>query len=165
MTADTQKSKSTSASSKKARMLAARMAAVQAVYQMSTNEQTAKEVINEYRVHRIGKPVDGLQMVPADDEHFTTVVGGVANRVVEINEVLLAALQKQMRYQSEVSKGPELLLRAILQCGVFELMTQADIDAPIIISDYINVTHGFYDEAEAKMVNGVLDGINKAVRA
>lgn len=145
-------------SSKKARLSAARLAAAQAVYQMLANEQDAASLIAEYKARRFGKPVDGAEMVLPDGKLFVDVVQGVENRRGDLEDILKSAA-------GETKSGVrELLLQAILLCGSYELLAHHDTDAPIIISDYLHVTHAFYDQGESKLVNGLLDKVKGAVR-
>jgi N utilization substance protein B len=143
--------------SAKARRSAARLLAVQAVYQMHENEQGAAPVIREFLDHRAGMEVDGEKMVHPDKEHFSKLVQGVE----EMREQLADMVAKNRNRQSG-EKEP--LLQSIFLCGTYELMMFQDIDFPIIISDYVHVAQAFYDESESKMVNAVLDSIRKTVR-
>jgi N utilization substance protein B len=145
--------------SKKARASAARLAAVQAVYQILANEQSSASVISEYKLHRLGKPVDGEEMVTPDGVLFQTVVDGVYQRMNMLDEMIESAMKPAKK-----SKPSEPLLMAILLCGAFELLGNLDADAPVIVSDYLNVTHAFYEQGESKLVNAVLDSIRKTVR-
>lgn len=145
--------------SKKAQAAAARLAAVQAVYQVLTNEQSAQSVLSEYRLHRLGKEVAGEEMVTPDGTLFESVVIGVYDRMNVLDDAISAAFQK-----SGKTTPSEPLLMAILLCGAFELFAHLDIDAPLIVSDYINVAHAFYEQGEAKLVNAILDTIKKAIR-
>ncbi|HEY8192256.1 MAG TPA: transcription antitermination factor NusB, partial [Alphaproteobacteria bacterium] len=131
--------------SKKARASAARLAAVQAVYQILANEQSSASVISEYKLHRLGKPVDGEEMVTPDGALFQTVVDGVYQRMNLLEEMIESAMKSGKK-----SKPSEPLLMAILLCGAFELLANLDIDAPVIVSDYLNVTHAFYEQGESK---------------
>lgn len=142
--------------SQKARNSAARLLAVQAVYQMHKNDQNAEDVIREFLEHRAGMEVDGENMVPPDKEHFSTVVRGVEEHIKQLQEMV--ALNRGKEGQIEP------LLQAVFLCGGFELMALQAIDYPVIISDYLHVAHAFYDEGEAKLVNALLDSIRKTVR-
>ncbi len=148
-------------SSQKARNSAARLMAVQAVYQMHKNDQSAEEVIKEFLEHRTGVDVDGDEMVSPDQDHFALVVRGVEEHIAQLGEMV--ALNRG-KTAEEVSPKKEPLLQAIFLCGAFELMVLQAIDFPVIISDYLHVTHAFYDEGEAKLVNALLDSIRKTVR-
>lgn len=143
--------------SQKARNSAARLLAVQAVYQMHKNEQGAEDIIKEFLEHRAGMDIDGEKMVPPDEEHFVKVVKGVEEHIEQLQDMV-----KQNR--SEGAGDAEPLLKAIFLCGTYELMVLQAIDFPVIISDYLNVAHAFYDEKEAKLVNALLDSVRQTVR-
>lgn len=146
--------------SQKARNSAARLLAVQAVYQMSKNNQDAESVIREYLEHRVGVDADGDEMVTPDQEHFSLVVRGVSEHIEQLSEMVA---QNRTAKEGAVAKK-EPLLQAIFLCGAFELMVLQAIDAPLIISDYLHVSHAFYDKSEAKLVNALLDSLRKTVR-
>ena len=156
---DTKTSRKKPQGSKIARATAARLAAVQAVYQMLANNQSAQSVISEYRLHRLGQAVDGVEMVTPDGVLFLKVVEGVYDRLNTREEMLGAAFQK-----SNKTRPSEPLLMAVLLCGAYELLMNTEVDAPVILSDYLNVTHAFYETGESKLVNALLDAIKKAVR-
>ena len=143
--------------SAKARNSAARLLAVQAVYQMHKNEQNAEAVIREFLEHRAGMEVDGDVMVPPNEEHFINVVKGVEEHIEQLQDMV-----KQNRKEGAAQAEP--LLKALFLCGTYELMVLQTIDFPVIISDYLHVAHAFYDENEAKLVNALLDSIRKTVR-
>lgn len=160
---NTPKTNSAAIGSPVARATAARLAAVQAVYQMGLNDQTAAEVIAEFKLHRLGKPVDGEAMVLPDGTLFEDIVRGLSYRTDDAKGLLAGALGK--RGVEGKSAGVEPLLHAILLCGAYELMAHGMTDAPIIISDYVTITKSFYDDGAPQLANGVLDAISKAVRS
>jgi N utilization substance protein B len=141
--------------SKKARLTAARLTAVQAVYQMALSDMSDKEAYQDYVERRMGKDQEGDDYVPADLELFSNILSGVSKNRDELRDMVLSALN---------GKKPEPLLQSIMFCGVYELMHHADIDAPVIINDYVNVAHGFYDQSQADLVNAVLDRQSKNLR-
>jgi N utilization substance protein B len=141
--------------SKKAKMISARLTAVQAVYQMAMSDMTERDAYEDYVTRRMGKEVEGDNYVPADTELFSKILNGVAGERDAIRDMVLGALNGQK---------PEPLLQAIMFCGVFELKNHLDFDAPVIINDYVNVTHGFFDQPEANLVNAVLDRQSKNLR-
>ncbi len=145
--------------SKIARSSAARLAAVQAVYQMMGNNQSAESVISEYRLHRLGQSLDGAELVTPDGILFEKTVRGVYDRMNALEDMIDAALQKNNK-----TRPSEPLLMAILLCGAQELLENHDVDAPVILSDYLNVTHAFYEMGESRLVNAILDAVKKAVR-
>jgi transcription antitermination protein NusB len=142
-------------SSKSARLGAARLAAVQAVYQMMANQQKADSVIEDFRTRRFGKPVDGQAMIAPDEDMFAAIVMGVEDEGKELEKIIV---------KPEQQIPAEPLLRAILLCGTWELAL-TKTDTPLIIAEYLNVTHAFFDKGESKLINGVLDRIAREVRA
>jgi N utilization substance protein B len=76
-----------------------------------------------------------------------------------LEDMIIAALQK-----SNKTKPSEPLLMAILLCGAFELLDNQEVDAPVILSDYLNVTHAFYEQGESRLVNAILDSIKAVIR-
>lgn len=143
--------------SKKAQSSAARLAAVQAVYQMDGNAQTAPSVVREFVDFRLGQPVEGEAMVTPDRESFTRIVSGVAERREDLDHMITATMGRE--------RPPEPLIRAILLCGAWELLARGEIDAPVIVSDYLHVTDAFYDVGEKKLINAVLDKIATNLRS
>jgi len=142
----------------KARKSAARLAAAQVLYQMRLNNQDAPSAVREYVSHRSGFNLDGDVLVPADADMLKDIVMGTASRAGDIDIVLASALTDSRRGEVET------LLECILRAGIYELMAHSDIDAAIIINDYLNVTTSFYDGSEPKLVNAVLDRVAKSVR-
>lgn len=166
--------------SAKARNSAARLLAVQAVYQMHKNEQSAEDVIKELLEHRAGQDYegDGKVMVAPNEDHFMLVVRGVNEHIGQLGEMISLNRDKKPpvtptkteegeESKEEVPFNPkrnEPLLQAIFLCGAFELMVLQAIDFPVIISDYMHVTHAFFEKGEAKLTNALLDSIRKTVR-
>jgi len=142
--------------SRKAKLTAARLTAVQAVYQMAMSDMDEHMAYNDYVTNRMGKQVEGDDYVPADTELFSKILNGVSKRRDAIREMVLGALN---------GKKPEPLIQAIMFCGIYELMEHNDVDVGVIINDYVNVAHGFYDQSEANLVNAVLDRHAKNLRA
>lgn len=139
-----------------ARKSAARLTAVQAIYQMDNNNQRSADVLREFVDHRIGVEVDGEQVVAADLDLLSGIVTGLETRRSDIEGMVSGALGEKQK--------PEALLMNILLCGTYELMAHNDIDAPIIISDYVDVAHAFYEGKEPGLVNAVLDRLAKDLR-
>ncbi|MBI3441243.1 MAG: transcription antitermination factor NusB [Proteobacteria bacterium] len=144
--------------SAKAQKIAARLAAVQVLYQMRLNNQDAKSAVREFIDCRVGFNLDGDLFVPADQEMLEKIVMGVSERWTDIDMIVSKALADGKK--SEV----ETLLESILRAGTYELLACSDVDAGIIINDYLNVTTGFYEGNEPKIVNAILDKIAKSVR-
>lgn len=142
--------------SKKARATSARLFSVQAVYQALQNQQSPISLVDEYLQHNIGMDLEDGEMVTPDEVLFKSILSGVSNRSEDLSDIL-----KLRQSSAEM----DLLLKSILLCGIYEIIGHPDIDAPIIISDYLNVTHGFYAGAEPKLVNGILDAVAKEKRS
>ena len=158
MNAEAQKSEP----SQNARNSAARLAAVQALYQYKGNEEPVLLLIEEYRQHRLGKVLDEVETIRPDSLLFERILKGVTEHNATVQEMLAAALNKDGQQKSVPS---EPLLNSILSCGAYELMSHQDIDAPILIDDYLNITHAFYDQGEHKLVNAVLDRVKGMTRS
>jgi transcription antitermination protein NusB len=142
----------------KARKASARLAAVQVLYQAKLNNQDIKSVVREFISHRIGFEIDGDVLVPADAELLEKIAHGVQMRWADIDGILTKALADGKK------TGVETLMDCILRAGVYELLAHGQVDAGIIINDYLNVTAAFYDGTEPKLVNAILDKVAKAVR-
>lgn len=144
--------------SKKARATAARLAAVQSIYAIDVGELSASHVIDDVLVRRQGQMLEDEEMVTPDGVLYKRIVNGVQQQkdnLVEIAEPHCPRLK---------SKELEPLLASIVLAGCYELLVFEEVDAPIIINEYLNITHAFYAGKEAKMVNGVLDNVAKVLR-
>ena len=139
---------------------AARLAAVQALYQMDLTHAPVTEVVGEYENLRLGKDVDGERYVEADASWFRGIVAGVVKEQKAIDPVVHSALTPDWPLTRI-----DTLLRAILRAGVFELTNRKDVPAKVIINEYVDVAHAFYGDDEPRMVNGVLDSIARQLRA
>jgi transcription antitermination protein NusB len=140
----------------KARKTAARLFAVQAVYQAIQNKEAPNKLYQEFITHRIGMDLEGGLMVTPDQPLFRDILSGVTDRWGDLQQIISPRLK--------VSHDVEPLLTSILICGAYELMAHQDIDAPIIISDYLNITSSFFESSEPKLVNAVLDSLSKELR-
>ena len=148
-----------------ARLSAARLAAVQGVYQMKSTGQSADSLIGEYKAYRLGQPVEGQNMVLPDGVLFEKIIDGVTKRGADLRGIIEASLSEQNDAKDkETATYVEPLLDSILLCGAYELLACPETDVPVIISDYLEVTHAFYEGGESRLVNGVLDNISKTVR-
>ena len=145
-------------SSKKARA-AARLAAVQALYQHDMEGTPAATLLDEFHRHRLGMEIDEDQYAKAETAFFDDIVKGVIARRGEIDERITGKLAQGW----SIARLDKTMLQ-ILRCGAFELMARADVPTGAAISEYVDVAHAFFDEREAKFVNGVLDAVAKAVR-
>lgn len=155
--------------SQKARHTAARLAAVQAVYQMLANGQRASAVIEDIKTFPPGDGLDDAgRMVTPDGALMAAIISGVEERKDDLAQLITGAQNRRKSTVDDTipaSPSPiEPLLRAILLCGAYELLAHHDTDVPLIITEYLDVTHAFYDQGESRLVNGILDKISKGVR-
>lgn len=145
---------------KKAAALAARLAAVQGIYQVLHNDKPARQVAADYLKHHAGMILDGEKMVDPDPQLFRQVFFGTDERFPEL-EAMVQANYKEAEKDYKI----EPLIQAILLCATYEILACPDTDAPIIINDYLNVAHGFYERGEVALINAVLDNITKILRS
>ena len=152
-----------SAAPKKARVgnarSAARLAAVQALYQRDMLGAPVAQVLSEFHNHRLGVAVEGELIRDADVDFFNDVVKGVDARADEIDAVIGDHLAEG--WQLDRVDRP---LRAILRAGTYELLARPDVPTSAVINEYVDVAHAFYEAREAKFANGLLDAVAKRVR-
>lgn len=138
---------------------AARLAAVQALYQMDIGGAGVLEVVAEYETHRLGQEIDGETYLKADASWFRSIVAGVVRDQARLDPMVRGALQDDWplsRLDSTV--------RAILRAGTFELLERRDVPVPVIVTEYVEIAKAFFEDEEPKLVNAVLDRIAKQVR-
>jgi len=139
---------------------AARLAAVQALYQLEmSDEPNSTQVVNEYKRHRLGVELEGDQYVDADSVLFADVVEGGWGRKEEWDVSILSCLS-----QGWTLERIEAILRAIFRAGCYELTARPDVPTAVVINEYIDVAHAFFDRTEISFVNGVLDKLAKTAR-
>jgi N utilization substance protein B len=140
---------------------AARMSAVQALYEMDITQKGINDVFAEFEAHWIGQPVDDdLEMRDAEISFFKDIVAGVIDHQKTIDQTIDNALAKGWPLVRI-----EVVLRAIMRAGVYELTRRKDVPPKVSISEYVDVTHAFYVGEEPGMVNAVLDHVARDVRA
>jgi N utilization substance protein B len=139
---------------------AARLAAVQALYQMDLAATPLHDILAEYESHWIGREVEGEQYLPAEAAHFRAVVGGVVGEQRKLDPLIDAALAR-----SWPLKRIDTILRAVLRAGAYELDQKHDVPARVVVSEYVDVAHAFVDREETGMVNAVLDQLARQLRA
>lgn len=138
---------------------AARLAAVQALYQMDIAGTSLPAVLAEYESHWIGRNVEGEQYPEAEAKHFREVVAGVLQEQRKIDPLVDDVLAKGWPL-----KRVEAVLRAVLRAGAFELQERPEVPARVVISEYVNVAGAFLDREETGMVNAVLDALARRLR-
>jgi len=137
----------------------ARLATVQALYQMDLAETDLIEVIEEFKQHRLSGSGDGNSVADADQEHFAQVLRGVVKRQREIDPLIDQQLATGWRLARIDS-----IVRAILRAATLELIELPEVPARVVISEYIEVARAFFEGDEPKLVNGVLDQLARKLR-
>lgn len=138
----------------------ARLSAVQALYQMDIGGSGLTEVVAEYENFRLGREIDGETYLQADSSWFRGIVGGVVKDQRSIDPLIHRSLTAEWPLSRIDS-----ILRAILRAAVFELTKRRDVDARVVVTEYVEVAKAFFDGDEPKMVNGVLDRVARQIRA
>ena len=138
---------------------AARLAAVQALYQQEMEKTPVPLLLHEFHHHRLGATIDEVEYVDAEVDFFDDVVKGVAARSDELDGMIAARLAKG--WSMERLDKP---MRQILRAGAYELVARIDVPTATIISEYVDVAKAFYDKRETGFVNGLLDAIAKDAR-
>lgn len=138
---------------------AARLAAVQALYQMDVGGSGVLEVVSEYESFRLGQEIDGEQYLKADPSWFRSIVSGVVRDQLKLDPLITRALQEGWTLSRLDST-----VRAILRAGTFELIERKDVPIAVIVNEYVEIAQAFFEEEEPRLVNAVLDRIARQVR-
>jgi len=138
----------------------ARLAAVQALYQMDLAGTALHDILAEFERHWIGREVEGETYLPAEAAFFRDLVGGVVAEQRRLDPMIDAALARGWPL-----KRIETVLRAILRAGAYELDRKLDVPARVVVSEYVDIAHAFVDRDETGMVNAVLDQLARQLRA
>ena len=138
---------------------AARLAAVQALYQQEMEGTPTTRLIHEFHAHRLGATIGDVTYVDAEESFFDDLVSGTAARLAEIDELISARLAEGWTL-ARLDKP----MKALLRVGAYELLARADVPVATVLTEYVDVAHAFYDKREAAFVNGLLDAIAKDVR-
>lgn len=163
---DTPKQKSPGAKSPGGRskrpsgLSAARLLAVQALYQRSVAGQSAAEVLREFQQHRVEEEVEGLKHAAVNRDLLTELVEGVAKQEETLDDMLAAVLDEDWTIERL-----EILLHALLRAAAFELSERLDVPARVVISEYVDLANAFFDGRETAFVNGMLDRLAHVLRA
>lgn len=137
----------------------ARLAAVQALYQMDLAGASLPEIIAEYETHRLGKELDGEQYRDADAAFFRDIVGGVVAGQRSLDPAIDGVLTNDWPLPRI-----DATLRAVLRAGAFELANRPDVPAKVVISEYVDVAKAFFEGEVPAMVNAVLDTLARQLR-
>jgi len=137
----------------------ARLAAVQAIYQMELTGSDADSVTQEFCEHRFSG-LDADRFGEPDAEFFSDLVRGVPHHQVEIDRAIASGLSERWKLQRIDS-----ILRAILRAGIYELVARKDVPAKVVIDEYLDIAHAFFAGDETAFVNALLDRVARTKRA
>ena len=138
---------------------AARLVAVQALYQMELSGTGVLEIVSEYENYRLGQEIDGEQYLKADASWFRSIVAGVVKDQRNLDPVIADSL-----IEGWPLSRLDATIRAILRAGVFEIIERKDVPTAVIVTEYVEIAHAFFDEDEPKLVNAVLDAVARKLR-
>jgi len=139
---------------------AARLAAVQALYQQDMEDTPTSRLLKEFHDHRLGATIGDDEYHEAERDFFDDIVTGAGARREEIDGLISGRLAKG--WSLDRLDRP---MRAILRAGAYELIARPDVPVGSVISEYVDVAHAFYDKRESGFVNGLLDAIAKEARS
>ena len=138
---------------------AARLAAVQALYQHMMEKTPVAQLLHEFHQHRLGAEIEDEQYAEADVAFFDDVVKGTTARLEEIDGLIEARLANGWSLARL-----DRTLHQILRAGTYELLARPDVPVGSVINEYLDVAHAFFDAKDTRFANGLLDGIAKNVR-
>ncbi len=136
---------------------AARLAAVQALYQMDVGRASLEDTLAQFGSFHLGREVEGEQYLPADADFFRQIVSGVAKHQLLVDPAVDKALADGWPIERV-----DATLRAILRAAAFELLRRKDIPAKVVISEYVDVARAFYEDDASDLVNAALDAIARS---
>ena len=137
----------------------ARLAAVQALYQMEVSGVGVDAVIREFSEHRFDRDVDGEKMAAADETFFAELAKGVVAKQGEVDQAIVKRLASGWRLDRL-----DATARAVLRAGAFELIHRRDVPTEVVIDEYVEIAKSFFEGAEAGFINGALDAIARDAR-
>lgn len=135
----------------------ARLAAVQALYQMDIGRVPLSDVLAEFEVYRLGQEVDGNEYRPADAAYFKLLVQGVFDAQRPIDKVIA----DKMSGNWTLSRL-DATVRAILRAGTFEILMRREVPEAVVMKEYLDIAGAFFEDTEIKFINAVLDAIRKS---
>lgn len=137
----------------------ARLAAVQALYQMEVSNAGAEAVIREFGEHRFDRDVEDMTLAGADEPFFADVVRGVVAHQGEVDKAVVRRLAQNWKLERI-----DATVRAILRAGAYELTHRPDVPTEVVIDEYVELAKSFFEGPEPGFVNGALDGVAQDVR-
>lgn len=138
---------------------AARLAAVQALYQHEMEGTPVAQLVHEFHQHRIGATIEDAEYADADVPFFDDLVKGALARADEVDAAITAKLASGWTMERL-----DRTMKAILRAGTYELLARGDVPIGAVVSEYVDVAKAFFDAREAGFANGLLDAIGKDVR-
>lgn len=138
---------------------AARLAAVQALYQHTMEATPIPQLLHEFHMHRLGAEIEDDQYEEADVDFFDDIVQGSTARLAEIDSLIEARLADGWSLTRL-----DRTLHQILRAGTYELLARRDVPVGSVINEYLDVAHAFFDSKDTRFANGLLDAIAKDVR-
>ncbi|MEO9468606.1 transcription antitermination factor NusB [Parasphingorhabdus sp.] len=139
---------------------AARLAAVQALFQHDMEQTPLPRLLKEFHDHRLGAEIEDDQYQAAEVDFFDEIVVGTTEKRDEID----ALITEKLASGWSVGRLDKTMLQ-ILRAGSFELLVREDVSTAVVIDEYVDVAHAFFDQKESGFVNGLLDAIAKKVRS
>lgn len=138
---------------------AARLAAVQALFQHDMEKTPLPRLLKEFHDHRLGAEIEDDQYQAAEVDFFDEIVVGAT----EMRDEIDALITEKLASGWSVGRLDKTMLQ-ILRAGSFELLVREDVSTAVVIDEYVDVAHAFFDQKESGFVNGLLDAIAKKVR-
>jgi N utilization substance protein B len=142
-----------------AKQSAARLAAVQALYQAELTDAPVEAVLAEFLALRLGEEIDGVSLAGADRGLLELLVCGVGKERDELDDMLAAVLDEDWPVERL-----ETLLRILLRVGALELSRRPEAPVRVVVSEYVDLAGAFFGGKEPGLVNGVLDKLARALR-
>ena len=136
----------------------ARLLAVQALYQMDIARTPLEVILREFNEHRMEAKLDDIELPASDSAHFEFVLRGVVDNQTQIDRMIDAKLAENWSLPRLDST-----LRAILRCGVQELLNAPQVPPKVVVSQYADIAHAFFEAAEGGMANALLDNVARAL--
>ncbi len=138
----------------------ARLAAVQALYQMEASHAGVETVVSEFTDHRFDRDIEGERLAAADEAFFAQIVRGIVEEQGVIDRAIVRRLATGWKLERI-----DATLRAILRAGAFELMRRPDVPVEVVIDEYVEIAKSFFEGPEPGFVNGAMDAIARDERA
>jgi len=144
----------------RARRAGARLAAVQALYEMEQTEKSARATIRDFMEDRLGIGPDGLPVEEADPDLFKSIVNAVVEHQAKIDTAILARLAEGWKLTRL-----DATMRALLRAGAAEFIAHPELSDAVILDEYVSLAHDFFEENDAKFANAVLQNMGRDLRA